>query len=79
MSRAVQDLPLEGLRVVEERALIAFVNGDLKHNPWLINIHVRGGRAEALRRAQPLWELSHITMDCEQVALTSCCLKSQTA
>lgn len=56
MSRAVQDLPLEGLRVVEERALIAFVNGDLKHNPWLINIHVRGGRAEALRGAQPLWE-----------------------
>lgn len=49
MSRAVQDLPLEGLRVVEERALIAFVNGDLKHNRRLIYRHIRGGRAEALR------------------------------
>lgn len=49
VSRAVQDLPLEGLRVVEERALIAFVNGDLKHNRRLIYRHIRGGRAEALR------------------------------
>lgn len=30
VSRVVQHLPLEGLRVVEQRALVSFVDGDLK-------------------------------------------------
>lgn len=33
MSRVVQDLPLEGLGVVEERTLISFMDSNLKQNP----------------------------------------------
>ena len=33
VSRVVQDLPLERLRVVEERTLVSFMDGDLKHDP----------------------------------------------
>lgn len=33
VSRAVQDIPLEGLGVVEERALVSFMDSDLKRNP----------------------------------------------
>lgn len=33
VSRVVQDLPLERLRVVEERTLVSFMDSDLKHNP----------------------------------------------
>lgn len=39
MTRAVQDLPLKGLGVAEECALISFVYRDLEHNPIVITSH----------------------------------------
>lgn len=43
VSRAVQDLPLEGLGVVEEGTLISFMDSDLKQNPRLRGLHLEEG------------------------------------
>lgn len=43
VSRAVQDLPLEGLGVVEERTLISFMDSYLQQNPGLRVIHIKEG------------------------------------
>ncbi len=77
VSRAVQDLPVEGLRVVEECTLVSFVDGDLKHNPWLINAHIKEGMLKFCSHSG-LWIFTHHCVGMRAV-LTSCCLKSQTA
>lgn len=66
VSRAVQDLPLEGLGVVNECTLISFMDSNLKQNPGL---RVINGREDMLR----------LTMEWSAGVLTSCCLKSHTA
>lgn len=66
VSRAVQNLPLEGLRVVEECTLISSVNSDLKQKE-------NSGSVGQ-------WSSWYITKcHCCLIFLTSCCLKSQTA
>lgn len=62
-SGAVQDLPLEGLGVVEEGTLVSFMDSDLKSNPGR-RVTLLAMRATAERSAR---------------SPTSTCLKSQTA
>lgn len=79
VSGAVQDLPLEGLGVVEQSTFVSFMDNDLKEKRvqdwkrWKKKTH-------SGLKLRSLWAMN----DCTSIwslwsVLTSCCLKSQTA